>query len=71
MLSYKQIRISPRQGSFDNSGGKNIVDVELPSANYDLSQSSLVRRDAMRRRTESQVDGDPCTRKFSSSDVER
>lgn len=42
MLSYKQIRISPRQGSFDTSGSKNIVDVELPSANYDLSQSSLV-----------------------------
>lgn len=41
-LSYKQVRISPRQGTFDDSGSTNIVDVELPGGNYDLSQSSLV-----------------------------
>eukprot|EP00729_Bicosta_minor_P016999 gene16999-16402_t len=41
-LSYKQVRISPRQGTFNDSGSTNIVDVELPGGNYDLSQSSLV-----------------------------
>lgn len=41
-LSYKQVRISPRQGSFNDSGQTNIVDVEINGGNYDLSQSSLV-----------------------------
>lgn len=41
-LSYKQVRISPRQGTFNDSGSTNIVDVELLGGNYDLSQSSLV-----------------------------
>ena len=41
---YKQIRVSPRQGSFDFSGNKNIVDFAVPSGNFDLSQSELVVR---------------------------
>lgn len=40
-LSYKQVRIRPKQASFDTSGNKNIVDVEVPYGNYDLSQSEL------------------------------
>lgn len=39
--TYSQIRVSPRQPSFDVTGNKNIVDFEISSGNYDLSQSML------------------------------
>ena len=41
MLSYSQIKVLPRQPSFDTSGNKNIVDFEFPNGNYDLSQSNI------------------------------
>ena len=43
-VNVRQVRITPRQGSFDTSGSKNIVDFSVPSSNYDLSKSSLVIR---------------------------
>ena len=42
MFKQKQIKISPRQGSFDTSGNKNIVDFSIPFGNYDLSSSSVI-----------------------------
>ena len=42
MSTFKEIKISPRQGSFDLSGNKNIIDFDISGGVYDLSQSEVV-----------------------------